>query len=94
MIARASKQQPALADSARRVLKRSLGDATVDPTRDLAYFGAFVYTVLGDKDQAIDLLKQHLAASPSRAVALRDDPGWFFRDIAQDPRFRRAVSAP
>ena len=36
----------------------------------------------------------YVAASPSRAASLRDDAGWYFRDIAQDPRFRRAVSAP
>ncbi len=94
VIARASKQQPALADSARRVVQRSLGDATIDPTSDLAYFGAFVYTLLGDKDRAIEQIKRYVAASPSRAASLRDDPGWFFRDIAQDPRFHRAVGAP
>ena len=94
VIARASKQQPALADSARHVVQRSLGDATIDPTSDLAYFGAFVYTLLGDKDQAIEQIKRYVAASPNRAASMRDDAGWYFHDIAQDPRFRRAVSAP
>ena len=94
VLARASKTQPALVDSARHVAKRSAGDASVDPTRDLAYFGAFVYTLLGDKDQAITLLKEHLAVNPDKAKPLRDDPGWWFRDIANDPRFQRAVTAP
>jgi eukaryotic-like serine/threonine-protein kinase len=94
VIARASKQEPALADSARRLVRRSLGDAAIDPTSDLAYFGAFVYTLLGDKDQAIEQIKRYVGASPNRAASMRDDPGWFFRDIAQDPRFRRAVSGP
>ena len=94
VLARASKQQPALADSARHVAKRSEGDATIDAARDLAFHGAFVYTLLGDKEKAFDLLKEHLAASPNRAASLRDDPGWYFRDIADDPRFKRAVSAP
>ncbi|HEY9228241.1 MAG TPA: protein kinase [Gemmatimonadaceae bacterium] len=94
VLARASKLQPSLADSARRVAKRSVGDAAIDPTRDLAYFGAFVHTVLGDTTEAIDLLKQYLAASPDKAATLREDPGWRFRDIAADPRFKLAVSAP
>ena len=42
VLARASKQQPSLADSARHVQKRSEGDATVDAARDLAFSGAFV----------------------------------------------------
>ena len=94
VLAKASKSQLALADSARRVAKRSVGDASVDPTRDLAYFGAFVYSLLGDKDQAIALLKEHLAVNPDKAKSLRDDPGWWFRDISNDPRFQRAVTAP
>jgi eukaryotic-like serine/threonine-protein kinase len=94
VLARASKQQPSLADSARHVAKRSEGDATIDPTRELAYFGAFVYTLLGDKDQAINLLKQHLAVNPHKAAGLRDDPGWWFRDISTDRRFQQAVTAP
>ena len=40
VIARASKTTPALADSARHVAKRSEGDASVDPTRDVALYGA------------------------------------------------------
>ena len=94
VLARASKSQPALADSARRVAKRSEGNATVDPVRDLAYYGAFVHTLLGDTTVAINLLKEHLAASPYKAATLRDDPGWFFRDLANDPRFKHAVGAP
>jgi hypothetical protein len=60
----------------------------------LAYFGAFAYTVIGDKDQAISLLKEHLAVNPDKAKSLRDDPGWWFRDISADPRYQRAVTAP
>jgi serine/threonine-protein kinase len=94
VIARASKTQPGLADSARRVRQRSAGDAMIDPVRDLAFYGAFVHTLLGDTTEAINLLKEHLAASPYKAATLRDDPGWYFRDIATDPRYKRAVSAP
>ncbi len=91
VIARASKTQPALADSARHVAKSSEGNAQVDATRDVAFRGAFVYTILGDKVEAIRLLKEYLAANPQRAVTLRDDAGWWFRDIEHDPQFRRLV---
>jgi serine/threonine-protein kinase len=94
VIARASKDQPALADSARHVAKRSEGDASVDPTRDLAYFGSFVYTLLGDTNQAISMLKQYLAVNPTKAASMRDDAGWWFRGISSDSRFQRAVNAP
>ena len=93
VLARASKTQPALADSARHVAKRSEGTVQNDPTRDLAYFGARVYTILGDKDEAIRLLKEYLAANPSRAASLRSDPGWWFKDLERDPRFRQLVGA-
>ncbi|MBI2795662.1 MAG: protein kinase [Gemmatimonadetes bacterium] len=93
VIARASKTQPALADSARHVARRSEGTAQSDPTRDLAFFGAFVYTLLGDKDEAIRLLKEYLAANPSRAASLRSDPGWYFKPLEGDVRFRQLVGA-
>jgi len=93
VIARASQQQPNLADSARRVAKRSEGTPEIDPTRDLALRGAFVYTLLGDKDDAIRLLKQYLAVNPGKAEGLRDDAGWWFRSLEGDPRFRQAVGS-
>ena len=91
VIARASKDAPALADSARHVIKRSEGDATVDKTRDLAWFGAMAYTMLGDKSDAVRLLKAYLAVNPQKAGGLRDDPGWAFRELSSDTGFRQLV---
>ena len=90
-IARASRATPALADSARHVAHKSEGDAAVDATRELAFRGAFVFTILGDKDDAFRLLKDYLAANPSRASSIAADPGWWFRDLTGDPRFARIV---
>ena len=50
-----------------------------------------MHTLLGDKDDAIRLLRQYLAANPQRASSLRTDPGWWFRDLEKDARFRQAV---
>src|SRR5262249_25562846 len=47
VLARASKDRPALADSARRLAKRSESSVTIDAARDMAWSGAFVYAVLG-----------------------------------------------
>jgi serine/threonine-protein kinase len=93
VIARASRSRPELADSARRVARRSEGDATIDQTRDLAFRGAFVHTVLGDKSDAIRLLKSYIAANPQRRGSLKADPGWWFRDLRDDPAFRQLVGA-
>src|SRR5262249_39160357 len=73
-IARASKTTPALADSARKLAHRSEGSVQMDATRELAFRGAFVYTLLGDHDDAIRLLKDYFAANPNRASSLANDP--------------------
>ncbi len=90
-LARASEVEPGLADSARKVARSSLGDASIDATRELAYFGAFVATVLGDKPDAYARLRDYLAANPHRADGLKVDEGWFFRALAQDAEFKRLV---
>ena len=91
VIGRAGRGKPAVLDSARHVARRSEGDATIDPTRQLSLLGAFAYATIGDTADAVRLLKQYLAANPQRVKAYADDPGWWFRDIAQDPRFRQVV---
>lgn len=90
-IAKASATRPSLADSARRVARRSEGDAQVDGTRDAAFRGAYVHTILGDTADAIRLLKEYFAANPQKAVTFRDDAGWWFRDIEKTPQFRLLV---
>ncbi len=93
VLARASKEgQRALADSARSVARHSIGDPTIDQLRELAFFGSFVYAQLGDTDEAIKLLKEYLAANPQRVQSMRNDPGWWFKDIQGDPRFRRLLA--
>ncbi|MBI5601055.1 MAG: protein kinase [Gemmatimonadetes bacterium] len=92
VIARASKAgPPTLADSARRLVRASIGDAQIDSPRELAFYGAFVHTLLGDAEEAIRLLKVHLAASPNRLQSMRNDPGWWFKDLEREPRFRQLL---
>ncbi|HVE51887.1 MAG TPA: hypothetical protein VNB23_00740, partial [Ramlibacter sp.] len=91
VIARASRSNPALADSARRVIRRSEGDAGLDPVRDLALYGAIGYVALGDYADAVRLLKIHLAVNPQKTASFRDDPGWQYRELAPYPPFRQLV---
>ncbi|MBP9201408.1 MAG: protein kinase [Gemmatimonadales bacterium] len=79
------------ADSARHLVARSRGDATLDPTRDLMLTGAFVYTLLNDHQAALDALRTYLVANPGRAQDLAEDPGWWFRELATDPGFKQLV---
>ena len=80
------------ADSSRRLIERSKGNAELDPTRDLTLLGAFGYVQLEDKDQAINLLKIYLSANERRRAGLADDPGWQLRSLADDPRFKQLVT--
>jgi hypothetical protein len=84
---------PALKDSSRRVVKRTLagGDNSIDATHDLSNIAAFVYVLLGDKDQALEQITIYLNANPAKRPGFRDDPGWWFRSLAQDPRYQQIV---
>jgi class 3 adenylate cyclase/TolB-like protein len=78
-----------LADSARAVSSRSHGNADVDPTRDLTYAEAFVRAILGDKQEALDLLTEYMA------VAGRDPSEldfWWFDGLREEPRYQLLIS--
>jgi len=91
MLVAAVAARARLADSARRIVSASKGDADIDPSRDLALFGAFAYVLLGDKPEAIDLLKVYLAANERRRQSFVEDPGWWFRDLAGEEAFKRLI---
>jgi hypothetical protein len=78
-----------LADSARAVASRSHGNADVDPTRDLIYAEAFVRAILGDTQEALDLLTEYMA------VAGRDPSEldfWWFDSLRDEPRYQLITS--
>jgi class 3 adenylate cyclase/TolB-like protein len=79
-----------MADSARAVAYRSRGNASVDPTRDLVYVEAFVRTLLGEFDEATDLLAEYMAAvggDPS------DIDYWWFDDLRNEPRYQALLAS-
>ena len=84
---------PQLADSARHLVARSTGNPEVDPPRDLPLDAAFVYTMLGDKADALQQLKIFVAAHPTSRETLADPNGWWFKDLQQDKDFLRLVGS-
>ena len=80
-----------LMDSARRVARRSRGGADVDPSMDLQFIQAFVYTLTGDTAEAIGSLKRYLVANPARATAIGADPSWWFRGLEGNAQFKQLV---
>ena len=56
-------------------------------------YAAYVSTVLGDTDEALRRLTAYISVNSSRADGLRENPGWFFRPIADEPGFRRLVGS-
>jgi eukaryotic-like serine/threonine-protein kinase len=77
-----------LPDSARAVAEKARGDASVDPTRDLAYYEALVRTLLSDQDEAIRLLSTYVAANPQMRASIGKDQTWWFRDLRNNAKFK------
>jgi len=80
-------------DSARSVLRSVRPDPEADPASDLANTAAFIWLLAGDTTEALNQIKTFLLANPGKAVDLRDKPGWWFRGIADDPRYKQVVGA-
>jgi serine/threonine-protein kinase len=77
-----------LTDSARRVLKRARADERIDPEQELLFTEAFMRTLMGDRDEAIQLLKRGVAARPEHAFRQGGDVHWWWRDLQNHPGFR------
>jgi serine/threonine-protein kinase len=81
-------------DSARNVLRRARAGLTraVDPNEDLTTISAFSYLLLGDKTEAIAILKRFAAGHPGHFEP-GVDLGWWWRSLQDDPRFQALVGA-
>jgi serine/threonine-protein kinase len=91
MLVAAGLARAGLADSARHVLLRSRGNPQIDPSRDLLIDEAVGRVILGDKNEALDLLKQYLVANPDHRVGMANTQSWWWRDIKNDPRYKQMV---
>ena len=80
-----------LKDSARAVALRARAGADVDPSRDLIYVEILLRNMMGDRDEAIRLLKLYLVTNPQDKATIASDSTWWWRDLRSDPEFRQLV---
>jgi len=78
-----------LTDSARNVFDRTRERISpeFDPDLDLYAVEAYVRTLSGDLDVAIDLLKQYQAANPEHDFS-KQLGTWWWREVRNHPRYR------
>ncbi|MGH7678081.1 MAG: hypothetical protein ACRENU_06410, partial [Gemmatimonadaceae bacterium] len=83
-----------LPDSARKLLlKAREGARQVDPERSLVGDEAMIRVILGDRAEAVKLIKEYLTANPDHRGGFASGSGWWWRDLQSDPEFRRLVQA-
>jgi hypothetical protein len=77
------------------VLRRADAQITpaVDPAQELLPYESFAWSLLGDRDRALDLLKRWATAAPGRLFKPGERVGWMWRSLQDDPRFRSLVAA-
>jgi hypothetical protein len=93
VIARAAQRQSsdALRDSASAVLQRATAAVTpqLDPTRETLPIAAYSWILIGDRERAVSLLQQHAAVDPQFYESARGEAtSWWWRDVADHPKFR------
>ena len=81
-------------DSARSLLRSVKPDPEADPASDLANTAAYIWLLAGDTTQSLNQITAFLVANPGRKVDFRDNPNWWFRGIADDPRYKAIVGTP
>jgi serine/threonine-protein kinase len=79
-------------EEARRLLLEARATPEVDPNRELVGNEAVIRVILGDYDEAVNLLEKYLDMHPDhrRGFATRVSPWW--RDLQSNPRFKRIVA--
>ena len=84
-----------LPDSSRTVLLQSrTSDPEIDPAHELLSIEAYQRTLLGDFDQAIDLLLQYIAANPDHdPIGFDQEINWQWRSLRNHERWREVTRA-
>ncbi|MDF1506536.1 hypothetical protein, partial [Roseisolibacter sp. H3M3-2] len=93
LLAAAAAGRAGLRDSADRVMRRARAGPDVDPDRELLTIEALVRELLGERETALDLLKQYLVARPEHRQGLAVSQSWWWRGLRADPRFQALVGA-
>jgi TolB-like protein/tRNA A-37 threonylcarbamoyl transferase component Bud32/tetratricopeptide (TPR) repeat protein len=80
-------------DSARRVIERSRAAPELDPRGDLIGAEVLMRTLIGDKDEALRLLKVYLTSHPEHRAGYTRANTWWYRSLQDDPRFKAMIGA-
>ena len=82
-----------MADSARNVLVAARAGREVDPERQLAFDEAIMRTLLGDYDEAIDLLTEYVAMNPGHDFDFDTELHWRWRPLRDHPAFGQVAGS-
>jgi tetratricopeptide (TPR) repeat protein len=77
-----------LTDSAEAVLIRSRATPDLDPELELMGYEALVRLHMGQKDEALDLLKTYLTTNPHHREGWQWTAHWWWRPLQEEPEFR------
>jgi eukaryotic-like serine/threonine-protein kinase len=82
-----------LPDSARHVLVRARAPQGVDPENELIGREAVMRVILGDQDEAVQLLTRYFTTNPDHLKGFAAGTGsWWWRDLQSNPKFKALVS--
>jgi hypothetical protein len=73
------------------VATRARADATLDPSRELVYIEAIFRNIVGDRDEALRLVRTYLATNPEDRPLMAKDETWWWNGLRDDPRFKALV---
>lgn len=77
-------------DSATTVMREARAGAEIDPARDLLITEAAMRSIIGDEDEAIDLLTRYFTANPETSGLARGlQSHWWWENIRSRPEFER-----
>jgi len=81
-----------LVDSARHVLLRARApNSQFDVRKELPINEAAVRVMLGDKEIAVELIKEYLTVNPDHRKGFASRVGWYWRDLQDYPPFRQQI---
>lgn len=81
-------------DSANATLRAARPTPDVDPSGELLGLEAVFRLQMGDTEQAMDLVRRYLTASPSHRGGWRWSSHWWWRGLQDHPDFRSLVGDP
>jgi tetratricopeptide (TPR) repeat protein len=81
-----------LKDSARHVLAAARVSRELDPNQNLAGYEAIMRIIVGDYEEAVNLLKSYVLANPTEEFTAGRDLHWWWRPLRDLPEFQAVVA--